>query len=534
MSISILLKTGLISFKTLSIMGLKFQILWFLTLVGSLMLCILINGSIHWFFMSKQLNHSFKHSLRAESLIQKESLLQKMTDLKAEVEKSPQQAFRTDNPYIDFIISQPIKPAGKALPQSLMQQAFKDLPPALAEDQQETPPPLVLAQALKYQNRVKILKSLLPEQLDLENLHFVKIKAESFAMIFYSPQKKHIVAVFLKPLFFKQISKEIITRSKIRKVSFSTFNKNQDLFFYSHKKREQQKLLLSFMPSFFKDPKPQFINIHSKARAKQYIYYIQPVGQSNLVLLSKKIKSLSFLETVFLKKSVFVIYILVLVVLLFFLLWLLYYKALLLMDAFVFLKKSFISFAKVGSFPLWQSKNPLLFFYENRKMILKPEGLAKGSQELPTEDKQTYQLQDIVNRELQRIQSLHPQLIVNKDFQTDIKMFGFERFLKILLNELLSNAVQSMGTVNPQKIDISIKEEQNFLVLSVRDYGTGVSDIKKAFQIYHSTKSQPGLGLNLVQSIVQANGGEISLENLPESGGTLACIRLPFSCFIKN
>ena len=503
------------------IMGHRFYFLLFLGLIASLILCATIGGSIQWFLLSKKQNQSFKQSLKSESFIQKKHLIQKITNLKNEIEKA-KQALVPDSPSLDFMVSQPLKPSGHFISKSVMDKAFKELSLSLPVDLQAKNQTMVLKKPVKFQNRLISLKRLLPDKLFIDESHFIKIKNQSFVMIFYSPQQNNITAVFLKPQFFKETQ-------KTKASSFTTLNKNQDIFFYNHKKTLEHNSLKALISSFFNNPKPKYINIHSKTKARQSIYYMQSLKTSNLILLSKKTKSLSFFETLFLKNNIFIIYIFTLIVFLGFILGLVLHKVFLLIDSYLFLKKAFVSFAKIGSFPLWENKNPLLFFYKNRKMILKQESPKEDQKE----DKKTYQLQDILKEELKKVQSRYPQLSIHEDFQTDIKMFGFERFLRTILHELLSNAVEAMGAVKHQKIDVSIKEEQNFLVLSIRDYGTGISDTKKAFQIYHSTKSQLGVGLNLVQSIVHANGGEITLEKLKKPG-TRVSIRLPFSCFIKN
>ena len=58
-------------------------------------------------------------------------------------------------------------------------------------------------------------------------------------------------------------------------------------------------------------------------------------------------------------------------------------------------------------------------------------------------------------------------------------------------------------------------------------------DIQKAFSLYYSTKSQLGVGLNIVESLVTANNGNIELIPLKDRG-IKARISLPVSCFLKT
>jgi signal transduction histidine kinase len=64
---------------------------------------------------------------------------------------------------------------------------------------------------------------------------------------------------------------------------------------------------------------------------------------------------------------------------------------------------------------------------------------------------------------------------------------------------------------------------------TVEDSGTGIQDTTKEriFEPFFTTKdSGTGLGLAIVQRLVQAHGGEISLENAA-SGGVRATVVLP-------
>ena len=79
---------------------------------------------------------------------------------------------------------------------------------------------------------------------------------------------------------------------------------------------------------------------------------------------------------------------------------------------------------------------------------------------------------------------------------------------------------------------MSLKGDEKNLIFSVRDYGAGVQDKnrKKLFRVYYSGKSQLGVGLTLIQSIIQANEGSIDLSS-PKGGGLKVDVSLPLKCF---
>ena len=101
-----------------------------------------------------------------------------------------------------------------------------------------------------------------------------------------------------------------------------------------------------------------------------------------------------------------------------------------------------------------------------------------------------------------------------------------DRLKQALLNVLL-NAVQATppgGTVT-----IGATAEANRLVLAVRDTGPGVPEAQRTqiFDPFFTTRDDgTGLGLTLVQQIVQEHGGRADLTNEP-TGGARFTITLP-------
>ena len=305
-------------------------------------------------------------------------------------------------------------------------------------------------------------------------------------------------------------------------VLFASFDKNQDRFFYNTNIKDSSKLI----NVFFKDSSSKYIT--RTLKKTQALYYLQKWQGTNLLLISKKEMSLGFFDVLIEKDTYFLLLVSLACLLLIFFLFVLYSKLSTVFKAFSFLKTAVIEYSKTGYFPEDSSKNSFLFFYRNRQEVLNE--ITKEDSKLKEKD---MQLQELMKQEIAKLKNKYPHLIVNEDFQTDIKLFGFQNFFRTILNELLLNAVESMGAMKEQKVDISIKEEKQFLVLSLKDYGVGLKEVEKVFQIYYSTKSQLGVGLNLVQSIVIANQGQIKLIPQKE-GGLLAVVHLPLSCFLKK
>jgi PAS domain S-box-containing protein len=106
---------------------------------------------------------------------------------------------------------------------------------------------------------------------------------------------------------------------------------------------------------------------------------------------------------------------------------------------------------------------------------------------------------------------------------------GYE---ELVLN-LLTNAMYALDSVNKQEKEIVIRTslQKNKAVLTVADNATGISDdIKyRIFEPLFTTKKSGegmGIGLSIVQSIVERFGGGIDVENNTVGGATFT-IQLP-------
>lgn len=99
-------------------------------------------------------------------------------------------------------------------------------------------------------------------------------------------------------------------------------------------------------------------------------------------------------------------------------------------------------------------------------------------------------------------------------------------FKSALLN-LVVNAVQAMPEGG--KITLSAYEEMGYVILSIADTGTGISEenLSKLYSPFFTTKPEGnGLGLIEVQKVVQAHGGTIDVSS-SLGKGTAFVIKLP-------
>lgn len=103
--------------------------------------------------------------------------------------------------------------------------------------------------------------------------------------------------------------------------------------------------------------------------------------------------------------------------------------------------------------------------------------------------------------------------------------------LKRVIKNLMQNAI-SYSESN-KDIDIKVGQVQDFITISVIDYGKGIpqENLDKIFNKYYSTaekfrKIGTGLGLYLSQQIIKSHGGEITVQS-EENVSTEFCIKIP-------
>jgi two-component system sensor kinase FixL len=100
---------------------------------------------------------------------------------------------------------------------------------------------------------------------------------------------------------------------------------------------------------------------------------------------------------------------------------------------------------------------------------------------------------------------------------------------QVMIN-LLRNAAEAMGNSSRRKLSVATaRESHEFLVVSVSDTGTGLSENvrKRLFEPFVTTKDTGlGIGLSICRTIVEAHGGRLWAE-ANSGGGSIFRFRLP-------
>jgi len=105
-------------------------------------------------------------------------------------------------------------------------------------------------------------------------------------------------------------------------------------------------------------------------------------------------------------------------------------------------------------------------------------------------------------------------------------MGGHIRLQQVVVN-LLTNALDAMKDRQPVLIDIALRTDAGTCVLSVRDFGAGISEeeMGQVFDPFFTTK-QPGegmgLGLSISYNIVKDFGGSLRVTNHDEGGAVFS------------
>ncbi|MGQ9731745.1 MAG: sensor histidine kinase, partial [Candidatus Zipacnadales bacterium] len=141
-------------------------------------------------------------------------------------------------------------------------------------------------------------------------------------------------------------------------------------------------------------------------------------------------------------------------------------------------------------------------------------------------------LREIISSALAAVEHSRPPTVTvvleaNDDIPTTL---GDPGGLQQVIVNIVSNAYQAMS---PQggKLTVSVGLDNDFIIIRIADTGPGIPPdaLARIFDPFFTTKSVgqgTGLGLSISLGIIQAHGGELSADNLPE-GGAVFQIRLP-------
>ncbi len=152
-------------------------------------------------------------------------------------------------------------------------------------------------------------------------------------------------------------------------------------------------------------------------------------------------------------------------------------------------------------------------------------------------DNITFDVEELVKRIdiLMRHELKNALVYLNISLQVpkNTELHGEINSLVQVINNMISNSIQAYDGKPNQNIDLTIYKENNNLIISIKDYGPGLSDkVKnKLFTEMITTKGKSGTGLGLYMSYSTIKGhfgGDITFET-KKGEGTTFYILLPLS-----
>jgi hypothetical protein len=128
---------------------------------------------------------------------------------------------------------------------------------------------------------------------------------------------------------------------------------------------------------------------------------------------------------------------------------------------------------------------------------------------------------------MSELKASDPERVVYFDMDKDMKVNGDPTLMRVVIQNLLSNAWKYTSKKQDAHIEFRHKSDNGELVYYVKDDGTGF-DMKyadklfHAFQRLHQPEEFPGTGIGLatVQRIITRHGGKVWANSSLKQGAT--------------
>jgi Signal transduction histidine kinase len=125
----------------------------------------------------------------------------------------------------------------------------------------------------------------------------------------------------------------------------------------------------------------------------------------------------------------------------------------------------------------------------------------------------------------------HKGVSITASFKTSEIQFSRKNARSIVYN-LIHNAIKYKSADKPLQIIIKTKKIKDYVLLTIQDNGLGIDKehhkmIFKKFTRIDSIEEGTGLGLYIVSSMMENNGGKIEVKSVPGEGST-------FKVYFKN
>jgi signal transduction histidine kinase len=129
------------------------------------------------------------------------------------------------------------------------------------------------------------------------------------------------------------------------------------------------------------------------------------------------------------------------------------------------------------------------------------------------------------------------KVVVNSPLDMPI-VYGDRVRLREVFENLIDNATKYTGDQPNPMIEIGTKDEENEVVIFVKDNGIGIEPQyqKKVFGLFdklNPNSEGTGIGLALIKRIIETHGGKIWVESEGLGKGSMFCFTIPDSRTVK-
>ncbi len=140
----------------------------------------------------------------------------------------------------------------------------------------------------------------------------------------------------------------------------------------------------------------------------------------------------------------------------------------------------------------------------------------------------------IITRSVDLLKMSSKNEINFKTKNKDLEINGDEEQLNRVFINLIKNSEEAFMELSKKtpsfkgKIDIAIESNNDYIVVIITDNGTGITDTKKVMTPYYTTKIKgTGLGLPIVNKIINEHSGDFSIQNKKDGNGVNIEISFP-------
>lgn len=144
----------------------------------------------------------------------------------------------------------------------------------------------------------------------------------------------------------------------------------------------------------------------------------------------------------------------------------------------------------------------------------------------------TYEMIYLHNYADKTTQALQMQMsvkeaVISNNIPVNTALFVNPAYIESILHNVLSNAIKYSHPDRTPAIEINCREEENTLILSVKDNGIGIdldrhrSDLFGMYKTFSTNTDAKGIGMFITKYQVEVMGGEISLESQLDHGTTV-------------